>query len=425
MAHRARTIRRSIAGALVSGIVAGSCANGTTGVTSPEDPSVVQASATIALTDVRVVPMTSDRRLENQTIIVSNGRIESIGPAPSASIPAGATVIEGRGRVVAPALADMHVHLRRRDLAAYLRAGIATVRNMWGHADVAAMKREIESGTLAGPTVHSASNGLDGNPPQWPFTRLVLDARDAEAAVQEMVAAGWSAVKVYQSLPAVVYDSIMVAARRHGLAVYGHVPTSVPVLHALAMGQRSIEHLGGYDLAVTRRRGTGTFAWAEVDESRFPELVQRTVEAGTWNCPTLAIYVHLAQQHSPNEQAAVVANRRRFVAALARQGARLLVGTDAGIDVVSPGVSIYEELREFVAAGLSPYQALRAATADAGLFLGVPDLGTIVPGAPAELVLLDGDPLANIDNVSRVAGLIVRGNWYSVSALNELASRRP
>lgn len=164
---------------------------------------------------------------------------------------------------------------------------------------------------------------------------------------------------------------------------------------------------------------------AEVDASRFPELVRRTVEAGTWNCPTLAIYVHLARQHSPDDQGAVVANRRRFVAELASQGARLLVGTDAGIDIVSPGVAIYEELREFVAAGLSPYQALRAATADAGLFLGVPDLGTIVPGAPAELVLLDGDPLANIGNASRVAGLIVRGNWYSVSALNELASRRP
>jgi len=84
---------------------------------------------------------------------------------------------------------------------------------------------------------------------------------------------------------------------------------------------------------------------------------------------------------------------------------------------------MHDELRELVAAGLSPFQALRAATADAGIFLGVPHLGTIVVGAPAELMLLDGDPLANIANTARLAGLIRRGTWFSASALDSLVSR--
>jgi imidazolonepropionase-like amidohydrolase len=407
---------------LLGGAVVVSCANGEV-VSPPQDPSIVRAPTAIVLTGVRVIPMTGAQRFDNQTVIISGGRIVSIEPAGSTAYPAGAIQIQGRGRVLVPALIDMHVHLKRGDLTAYLRAGITTVRNMWGHAAVAALKREIESGSLEGPSIHSASNGLDGSPPLWPFTGLINDAREADSAVQRVVAEGWSAVKVYQQLQADVYDSIMFAAQRRAIAVDGHVPTAVTVQRALQLRQRSIEHLSGYDRAVSRRSGTGTFAWAEIDDSKFPELVRQTVEAGTWNCPTMAIFLQLAQQHPAVERATIITNRRRLVAELVRQGARLLAGTDAGIDVVSPGVSMHDELRELVAAGLSPYQALRAATADAGVFLGVPHLGTIVAGAPAELMLLDGDPLSNIANTARLAGIIRRGTWMSASALDSLGSQ--
>jgi imidazolonepropionase-like amidohydrolase len=404
--------------------MSGSCGSGATEVSAgPPDPEIIRAPAAIAFTNVRVLSMTSESRLDDQTVVIRDGRIESIESAGIGPLPPDATVINGRGRVLAPALIDMHVHLLRADLPAYLKAGIATVRNMWGHSAVAAIKRDIESGTTIGPTVHSVSNGLDASPPRWPATRLINDPRDAETAVQEMVAAGWPALKVYQQLSAESYDSIVAAAKRRHMDFMGHVPTAVPVLHALESGQRSIEHLSGYDRAVTRRQGTGTFAWADVDASRFGELVRRTVEAGTWNCPTMAIFLELSRNHTASDRSAIIANRRRFVAELQRQGARLLAGTDAGIEVVSPGSSMHDELRELVAAGLTPYQALRAATKDAGEFLRVPGLGTVTVGAPAELVLLDGDPLGNIDNARRIAGLTVRGSWYSAPALATLSAR--
>jgi imidazolonepropionase-like amidohydrolase len=409
----------------VAGIAVGSCANDATNVGPfAPDPEITRAPAVIALTNVRVVPMTSAHVLDDQTVLVADGRVQAIGPAGQVPVPAGAVVIEGRGRVVAPALIDMHAHLRRRELAQYLRAGVTTVRNMWGHPDIIAITREVAEGTTSGPTVHSLSNGFDANQPRWPYTRLVDNASEADAAVQAAKAEGWQTIKVYQQLSAEVYDSIVQSAKRHGVEFAGHVPTAVPILHALAAGQRSIEHLGGYDQAITRRGGLGTFAWTSVDESRFASLIQRTVEAGTWNCPTLAIYVRLAQQHSPNEQAAIVANRRRFVAELSRSGARLLAGTDAGIDVVAPA-AIHEELREFVAAGLTPYQALRAATIDAAEYLRVSGLGTVAVGAPAELLLLDGNPLQDIGQTERIAGIIARGSWYPLRALDSLASRRP
>ena len=188
--------RRLVATAVAGVALIGSCA-GATELASEQDVSIIRAPATIALRDVRVVPMTSEQRLDHQTVVVRDGRIESITPNETATIPTDAIVVEGRGRFLMPALIDMHVHLRRADLPAYLRYGIATVRNMWGHDGIPSMMRDVETGTIDGPTIHSTSNGFDGSPPQWPQTRLVLDAADAERAVAEALASGWSVLKVY------------------------------------------------------------------------------------------------------------------------------------------------------------------------------------------------------------------------------------
>jgi imidazolonepropionase-like amidohydrolase len=416
-----RLLRISLSLAFATASVIAACANGTTEVVPQfNDVATVRAPGAIALTNVHVRSMVNDQRTDDQTVVVRDGRIVSIEPSASAVIPADATTIDGRGRVLIPALIDMHVHMRRAELASYLKAGVTTVRNMWGHSSIADFKRGIADGSLNGPTIHSLSNGFDANPPQWPQTRLVLEPREAEPAVAAAVAEGWTTIKVYQRLSAEVYDSIVASVNRHGVAFAGHVPTAVTVEHAIDAGQRSIEHLGGYDRAVTRRGGGGTFAWIDVDPSRFGALVQRTVQAGTWNCPTLTIIATIAaQQHSPSERSSILANRRRFVQELSRAGAKLLAGTDAGIDVVYAN-AIHDELREFVAAGLTPYQALRAATIDAAEYLGVEKLGTVTVGAPAELLLLDGDPVASIDNTRRITGLVVRGTWYSAAALGAL-----
>ena len=415
-----RVIRCVGAAVLVSATSMTACASATTEVVAQfNDPATVPASRAVAIKNVHVRSMVNDQRADNQTVVIRDGRIVSIGSTVSAVIPPDATTIDGRGRVLMPALIDMHVHLRRAELASYLKTGVTTVRNMWGHQEITNYQRGIADGSLNGPTIYSLSNGFDGNPPQWPFTRLVLAPREAEPAVSAAVAEGWTTLKVYQSLSAEVYDSIVVSAKRHRVAFAGHVPTAVSVEHAIDAGQRSIEHLSGYDRAVSRRGGGGTFGWIDVDPSRFGPLIQRTVQAGTWNCPTLTIIATIALQHPASERASIIANRRRFVLELSQQGAKLIAGTDAGIDIVYAD-AIHDELREFVAAGLTPYQALRSATIDAAEYLGVPGLGTVTVGAPAELLLLDGDPVASIDNTRRITGLVVRGAWYSVAALGDL-----
>src|SRR6185503_14272728 len=142
----------------------------------PRDPAATTRSTPLAIVGVRIVPMTSSTILEDQTIVVRDGVIASIGPSATAQLPAEAVVIHGNNRYVMPALIDMHVHLASADLDAYLDAGIGTVRNMWGHAAIATMQREIAAGTRSGPTIVSASPGIDASPPQWPGTLLITNA---------------------------------------------------------------------------------------------------------------------------------------------------------------------------------------------------------------------------------------------------------
>ena len=387
------------------------CACAASGISRPNDPPATINATPLAIVDVQVVSMHSAVVAAHQTVLIRDGRIEWVGPVGARTPPPDATVIQGGGRFLMPALIDMHVHLRAAELELYLANGIATVRNMWGFPEVARWAEEIASGTRLGPTIFSASQGLDGTPPQWPLTVLVTP-ESARAAVQGQRDAGWSWLKVYTRLTPAAFDSVMAAARDLRMIPIGHVPFAVDIRTALAAGMKSIEHLTGYDRAVSRSGNAGTWAWIETDPSRYAELVAASVEAGVWNCPTLAVYSELARrQHTPAEREAILRNRRTFVKQLADAGAPLLLGTDAGIDIVPAGTAIHDELAELVAAGLTPYQALRTGTVEAARFLGRSDLGVIAAGAEASLILVRGNPLVDVVSLRSLDGVVIRGAW--------------
>ena len=381
-------------------------------------PAVLNArqSPAIAVRDVAVLTMVTPEIRKHLTVVVDRGRIVAIGPAASTAIPAGAFVVDGSGRTLMPGLIDAHVHLRRADIPAYLASGILTVRNMWGHPGIRTMQQEIAAGSLRGPTIQTYSPGLDGSPASWPFTQFVDNPADADSVVALQQSNGYDILKIYQRLSLAAFDSIVAAARRRHLRYAGHVPTAVPIRHALDAGLLTIEHYTGYDLALSTNGQRGTFGWMAIDTSRFAALVAATVSSGTWNCPTLAIYAQFAARQDAGS-AQVIANRRRFTAALHGAGARLVAGTDAGIGVTAPGTSLLLELQEFVASGLSNWEALRLATVASGELLGVPQLGTIAVGAPGELLLLDGNPLEDLHALRRPSGVLLHQEWIDAAAL--------
>ncbi len=368
-------------------------------------------SPTVAITNVNVLTMVSPDVLSGQTVIVKQRRVAQVGPTRSVKIPPDAIVVNGEGGYLMPGLIDAHVHVRDRELDAYVSNGVLTVRNMWGYPRIRSIKWEVKAGKLIGPTIYSLSPGLDASPGHWPLTQFVNDPRQADSVVAVQDGEGWKTIKVYQELSLESFDSIAAAVKRRGLRFAGHVPTAVPIEHALESGMYSIEHLTGYDQAVSRNRQRNSWGWAQADVTLYKKLALKTVEAGVWNCPTLAIQASLAQERRPSERDAAIANMRKFTWTLYKVGAPLVAGTDAGIDRVAAGTSMLDELKEFEAAGIPRYEALRAATVSGGKLLGQPQLGTIAVGAPAELILLRTNPLDDLDALRTLEGVLLQGSW--------------
>ena len=420
-----------------------------------------------AFVDVSVATMETDKLVPHQTVLVDDRTITAMGS--NVEVPPGATVIDGRGKFLIPGLHDMHVHLdhTRGMLELFVAAGVTTVRNMAGNARTVALRKLTATGAVLGPTIYTAGPFVDGARPRWEASASVVTAADAERVIADHVAAGYDFVKIYNGLTPAAYDAVAVAAKAHGLRLVGHVPFRVPLQHVLDTGQASIEHLLGYADAVERddspvRRQhstTGTIKrWMYADPAKMEALAAQTARAGVYNTPTLVTAVAYGDlyrgktpsdagdletispdwrarwdpKHSPRhyeravrhamEQAhdKALDNELAMVRELVAAGAPVLAGTDTPNPYVVPGGSLHHELALFVAAGLTPYTALRAATIDAGEFLGDPHDGRIAVGAHADVVLLDADPLADIHALDRIAGVMVHGRWLAGSDLQQL-----
>jgi imidazolonepropionase-like amidohydrolase len=421
-----------------------------------------------AFVNVAVVPMDRERVLENWTVVVAHDRIRELGPAAAVSLPDNATVIDGRGKYLMPGLADMHAHTwEEEDFPLLLANGVTTIRNMFGGRVHLRWKKSIAAGEFAGPNLYTAGPIIDGNPPIWPGA-VVENGAQARRTVDEQQAAGYDFLKIYSRLSREAYDAIVQVGKAKGMAVAGHVPDAVGLHAALGTGIKSIEHLSGYEFLARKALGPGEEAsWARLDESQFADIARETARSGTWNCPTLVLFQfrvapgeseHLRQlldrpemryvspeivrswypennflKNSTPARAASSRGkgdieRKKLVKALHDAGGRLLLGTDYGNPFVVPGFSLHLELHNFVAAGLSPFEAIRAGTSGAAEFMeAATEWGTVAAGRRADLLLLDRNPFEDVSNIGKPAGVMLRGKWYPraelMSDLEKLAQQ--
>ncbi|MCY4399771.1 MAG: amidohydrolase family protein [Gemmatimonadetes bacterium] len=448
---------------LVIGSMVSACAEGDGPPTSPGE------HATLALEFVSVVPMDGERVLPDMTVLIGDGRVVAMGPADDVAVPEGALRVNGRGRFLIPGLNDMHVHFQEEHaLGRFIATGVTGVRVLWGGQSTLDLRDGIARGELTGPDIYTAGTIIEGPPPpelaaviDTAGRVIVRDSTDGARAVREQHAAGYDFIKVYNNVPASAYGGIVAEARSLGIPVAGHVPFEVGLDGALAAGQASIEHLRGYigplvPADAARQPGADlrsrTLAWADGDLSRIRELAQRTRDAGVWSVPTLAVRMilkpdRLVEAYLATEEAShMTEGMRAFYTermsipwmsnftpedfegamdgfAVADSLIRALVGVGAplmaGTDTPPLGYALHRELEELVGAGLSPYQALEAATVNPAVFLARgPGAGMVVEGSPADLVLLDGNPLEDIGNTRRIAGVIRRGGWLDRAALD-------
>ena len=341
--------------------------------------------------------------------------------------------------------------------------------------DFARWRQEMESGRMIGPRVVASSANLHGPAPGEPSTpQNPGTPADARAHVRLLKERGVDFIKVYSEFPRDAYFALMDEARRMGLPVAGHVPVLVRASEAATAGQASLEHIGpGNELEecspgeVQLRRqlldeltGDSGFALpvlaeiaATYDTALCARVFKSLVENDTWVTPTLMVArlpseIEVPWQNDARrrflaqteldywtewdqiftsllgtaaDQATYSTWIRRVVREMRGAGVRFLAGTDAGYPGIYWGSTIHEELRLLVSAGLTELEALRAATSAPAEFLGrEADLGSVEPGKFADLVLLDGDPLANIGNTERIAAVFVRGRLFDRSDLDSL-----
>ncbi len=445
------------------------------------------AAKPLAFIGVTVLPMDRERELPDHTVLVKDGRIAAVGPRAEVAVPQGSARIDGRRLYLLPGIADMHAHLSeyvtaargdkravvRAELLLYVATGVTLVRNMAGSPDHLDLRARVAAGEITGPRIFTTTPIIDGAHPVWPFAVRLTEASEAGPLVDGFVSQGYDQVKVYNGLTLEAYAGLMDAAAKRGIRVVGHVPLSIGIDGALAAGQYSIEHQRGYDfdgvrpqaLVLNGGRNAQRFSsWQHMSDDRMHDLIQRTVAAGAWNCPTFVVDDMMSDREKraallkqdlvrylrPETRAEVVSNeldqmfppeasaalraafpvRYRMLKLLSDAGAGLLVGTDSMVPYLLPGFTPIDEMQHFVAAGLSPFAALRAATSAPARFMGIDaEAGTIAVGQRADLLLVEADPLEDIGNLWRQRGVVLAGRWLPRTEirrmLDELAAAYP
>jgi imidazolonepropionase-like amidohydrolase len=424
-----------------------------------------QGSPAFAFVGVNVVPMDRERVIERQTVLVRDGKITEIGPATRVRVPPGATVVNAFGKYLMPGLAEMHSHIPgvnapeqmvRDIMFLYVANGITTIRGMLG-----APNQLTARGEIVGPTIFVGAPSLNGQSAPTPAVGARL--------VREHKRAGYDFLKLHPGLTRAVYDSIVTVARRVRITFAGHVSVGVGLRRTLEARQSTIDHLDGYlEAAIpdsVRARMTGAIPFAQmvaaVDTARLRYWAGRTRTTGTWNVPTVFLwetfyapesaevlarrtemrYVpvqvvdgwmqqkrNMARNQGTQGVTAASARRylelRRFtLRALADSGAPLLMGTDSPQMFNVPGFSLHRELALMQEIGLTPYQILVSGTRNVATY-AAQDLkldgafGTVAVGSRADLLLLDANPLADVRNVAKRAGVMIRGRWYPAAELD-------
>ncbi|HET9713423.1 MAG TPA: amidohydrolase family protein [Pyrinomonadaceae bacterium] len=439
-------------------------------------PAQTQTGA-VAFVDVNVIPMDKERVLQHQTVIVRNGVITEIGDAKRVKIPAGAQRIDGAGKFLIPGLTDMHVHLFTDDefpdelaedeLRIMIAYGVTTIRLMTGTPEQLVLRRKSAAGEIVAPAIYAASPQFTGR--KSTNAHVVTTEAEARAAVGKSKQDGYDFIKVTTYLKPEVYEAIVDEAAKQNIRVVGHADSrSVGLTRALKAKQQ-IEHLDSYLEALLPESSPikGSVSdiylynpknWESIDyldENKIPEIARQTVNANPFVVPTLHLFKftfgrgrteesfmaqsdirfypkkvvdlwmgvskrYLSTAAPIEKREKYIAVRNKLVKAIYDAGGRVMAGSDTPEWLMLYGHTLHLELIDLRDAGLSNYAALETATRNPALFFGTLNkTGMIEKGKRADLVLLDANPLDDIANTQKRAGVMLNGKYYAQAEMNK------
>lgn len=415
-----------------------------------------QQPTEVVFQSVNVIPMNLEKVIANQDVIVRNGVIASMGPAGSYKPQKGAQIVDGAGKYLMPGLAEMHAHVPPVDdlepmkevLLLFLANGVTHIRGMLGHPRHLELRTKISSGEILGPSFYTSGPSANGT--------SVPDAAAAIKLVTDQKTAGYDFIKIHPGIRLDAFRAISEKARAVQLPFAGHVPSDVGIWNAVDLGLLTIDHLDGMVEALIPGKERfaegdhGLFAtqvFMDADTRHMNKLMETLRRNKVWVVPTQALAVrwiapipdaaarsteaemkYMDQKTIQNwkqtknntesnpaykrsDMPRYIALRNQLIKACQQNGVPLLLGSDAPQVFNVPGFSIHHELQYMVDAGLTPYQALYSGTVNVGRFYGKEKMGTIQDGAPADLLLLHGNPLINIGETKKIEGVMIAGRW--------------
>ncbi|MCU0398146.1 MAG: amidohydrolase family protein, partial [Cyclobacteriaceae bacterium] len=404
----------------------------------------------LVIQSVTVIPMDEERVIPDQTVIIKDGKVTAMGKRLKYG--KDALVIDGKGKYLIPGLAEMHAHVPPIDdlepmkevLFLFAANGITTIRGMLGHPKHLELRTMIQQGQINGPRFYTTGPSFNG-----------ISVKTAEAGaemVRKQKEMGYDFLKLHPGLNLETFPAIASTANEVGIPFAGHVSWAVGVWRAIEAGYSSIDHLDGFVEAlvpgietVTEQEAGlfGMFIGDRADASRIPTLMKALKEKNIWVVPTQSLaerwfapsydaesfrndphskYMNpkvvdqwitskKSLQANPNYDAAKIEKliklRRQLILECQQNGVGLLLGCDAPQVFNVPGFSTHNELAYLVGSGLTPYQALRTGTVNVASYLKLADSGLIKPGAVADLVLINGNPLQDIRQTQNIQGVVV------------------
>lgn len=424
------------------------------------------ASKTLVFVHAAVVDAATDNVRADQTVIVVGDRILAVGPSSIVVVPDRAKVVDATGKFLIPGLWDAHVHTRYAGidhLRLMLANGITSARDMggpWSHLPVILQWRsDIDAGKLDGPYVWTPGSILNGPGSPWSHITVVRTADEARKAVDLLKREGADFVKTYSDLSDETYSAIVAETNNQGMTFAGHIPRALGPIAAADAGERSIEHITDLlpyvsDYADDFASGKRPFAFEDLkgtmNADRVADVIAHFKADGTIYTPTLVL-AWLSEQVARGNPAVTQAAYLRYVppayveqwrkdigrrnpaqrrilndeglkltGLLNDAGIPLMAGTDTIKPFLVPGFALHDELDLLVEAGLSNRQALEAATVVPARFFGLNDQGFVEPGFKADLVLLDANPLKDIDATRRIRAVVAAGRYYDRATLDDM-----
>lgn len=418
----------------------------------------------IVFRSVHVIPMDSERVLENQDVVIKDGKILSLGTAGQVKFDKSALVVEARGKYLMPGLAEMHAHIPPNDnvaaqkevLMLFALNGVTTIRGMLGHPSHLTLRDQVNRGEVLGPRIYTSGpsfNGLSVKTPEG-GDRMVRDQKQL----------GYDFMKLHPGLTLANFNAIIKTANEVGMTYGGHVSSAVGVWRAIDANYATIDHLDGFiegmvpgiEAMTDQEIGFfGLFVAKKADLSQLPRLVEGLREHRVWVVPTQALAERwIAADKSPealraapemkymdpktldawtenkkrqmavpgynaDEVGKYVELRRKLIKACNDGGVGLLLGSDAPQVFNVPGYSLHHELSYLVQSGLTPYQALKTGTVNVAAFYNKSSTeGSLAAGKVADMVLVNANPLQDISATQAIAGVVVGGKWLSGAFIN-------